>query len=337
MEFCQSCQIKKVKVIEDSDNNSFPYKLCKSCRRRLLNRALRPLEFFNLKAKHGETYLLHDDFYDYETGIAGQPDIEVIDDSNLRFPKLPEIESNMERVIDFGIVQFELTEEVAQALRRFDKKELLTSLDIRIQQNRLLDYKIYSIVAQVLGNFAEDWVRKEWPLHTDEDFTIFAEMLAHCLPSEESFDYLTDELDKITSASKLNEYLDCLAFLQTEKSLDWIENNIYRMQNLSSSWGLVAASSKFSWKRAKKWLDQGRPLSLIALDALQFCAVTEDSWGSSPWFRENPQKLLNPDKIENMNKVLADYLQNDDVPRTRGLIGYITESWDNILKLENAT
>ena len=335
MNLCHSCHINEIEVIEDCDDEGFPYKLCKSCHYRLLNKALRPLEFFNLKAKHGDTYLLHDDFYDGETGIADQPYVEVIKDSNLRFPQLSEIKTEPEKAIDYAIVQFWLTEEVVQILGKFDKQNLLNSLDERIKQNRNLDYKIYTIVAKVLGSFAENWVRKEWQLHTEDNFIIYAEMIANCLLLEESFNYLINELNRISSSSKLNEMLHCLIFLQTEKSLDWIEQNIYRMQNLSSSWGLVAVSSKFNWQRADEWLNSGRPLSLVSLDALQLCAVTKDSWGSAVWLRENPKKLLEPDKIENMNKVLISYLQKDNVPRTRKLINFITENWNNILKLEN--
>jgi len=334
MEFCQSCQQNEIEVSETCDDKEFPYKVCKPCHHRLLNKALRPLEFFNIKAKHGEAYLLHDDFYD-ENGIADQPYIEVIEDSSLKFPKLSEIKNDLEEVVDYAIVQYWLDDEVVQILLQFDKQLVLNSLDKRINENRNLDYKIYPIVAKVLRSFANDWVRKKWKSHTEIDFTLYAEMLANCLPLEESYGYLTKELEKISSPSKLNESLHCLVYLQTEKSLDWIEKNIYKMQSLSSSWGFVAAASKFSWDRAKKWLNDGRPLSLISLDALQLCSVTEDSWGKAIWFRENPQKLLQPDSVENMNKVLTDYLQKDNVPRTRTLINFITENWNKIL--ENAT
>jgi len=98
MEFCQSCQQNEIEVSETCDDKEFAYKVCKPCHHRLLNKALRPLEFFNIKAKHGEAYLLHDEFYD-ENGIADQPYIEVIEDSSLKFPKLSEIKAEIVRML----------------------------------------------------------------------------------------------------------------------------------------------------------------------------------------------------------------------------------------------
>jgi len=60
---CESCKIKEYEVKEPSGEGQNPYFLCKECQFRLLNRALRPLEFFNLASIHGDTPLLHDDFY----------------------------------------------------------------------------------------------------------------------------------------------------------------------------------------------------------------------------------------------------------------------------------
>lgn len=38
-----------------------------------LNRNLSPEEYFTLHKKHPNMYLIHDDFYDPETGVALQP------------------------------------------------------------------------------------------------------------------------------------------------------------------------------------------------------------------------------------------------------------------------
>lgn len=334
MELCQSCKQNKVEVIETCDDKEFPYKLCKPCHQRLLTFSLRPLEYFNLAAKHGHYSLLQDDFYD-ENGTAGQPVIEVVEDENLAFPKLADIKDNLEMVADYALALWWLNKEVIGILKQFDKQPLLDSLEKRISETRKVDNKIYEIVAKVLGEFASNWVRKEWKSHNRENFTYYAECLAKCLPLDEGFNYITDELDKIDSSSKLSEKMICLIDFQNEKSLDWIEQNVHKMQNLSSSWGMVAAASSFNWSRAKKWLDNGRPLSLVTLDALANCSATKDSLNFAPWLRENLQKLSEPDSIENMNEVLSEYLQNDNVPRTRNLINYIIENWDKILKLEN--
>ncbi|WP_254560957.1 hypothetical protein [Dyadobacter diqingensis] len=85
---CESCKINDFEVEQLEDEQQKPYYLCKSCFDRLENKALRPLEFFNLTAIHGHSSHLHDDFYDYETGEATQPDIEVVESEKFPFPTL---------------------------------------------------------------------------------------------------------------------------------------------------------------------------------------------------------------------------------------------------------
>ncbi len=76
---CESCKANKATIDEFFDENEIPYRLCWSCRKRLVNYALRPLELFNLVAIHGHAYYLHDDFYDHDTGVATQPEIAVLE------------------------------------------------------------------------------------------------------------------------------------------------------------------------------------------------------------------------------------------------------------------
>jgi hypothetical protein len=94
----------------------------------------------------------------------------------------------------------------------------------------------------------------------------------------------------------------------------------------------VTVASQFTWARANKWLGMGRPLSLVALDALKNCAVTSETMSSDPGLRKNSQRLLGTGDIQHMNKVLEEYLQRDDVARTRNAIGFITTHWKQILK-----
>ena len=70
--------------------------------------------------------------------------------------------------------------------------------------------------------------------------------------------------------------------------------------------GVLAASSKFDWERAKKWLSLGRPLSLVALDALDWCVCSG---------RKSP--LMNPPSSKEFISTLEDYLNKDNVLRVR--------------------
>jgi hypothetical protein len=331
---CQSCKMKTAEIIESCDNENYPYRLCIGCHQRLINRALRPLEYFNLSAKHGRTYHLHDDFYE-ENGEACQPDSEFINDNSLAFPDFDSIKNNLENLIDYSIVLWRIKDSVIEEFQKFDKTEILISFKARLTENRSLDYRIYELTAKTLGNFAADWIRSEWENKDVYNLFNFSECLAKCLPIDEGFYYYTDELEKLDSPSLLSENLTGLIYFQSKLSLDWIEKNIKRVTNISNSWGYLAVASGFDWDRAKKWLDLGRPLSLVSLDSLVNCSVTKETLNSTLWLRDNPQRLLNPDTIDNMNSVLSDYLSKDNVTRVRNNINFITQNWDKILKTNN--
>lgn len=328
---CQSCNIKSVEIIEPCDNENYPYRLCKDCHRRLINRALRPLEFFNLTSKHGMTYLLHDDFYE-DNGEACQPEIKVKKDKLLTFPDFDLIRNDLEKLIDYSIVVWWLTDEIVDAFKHFEKTKILDSFKLRINENRGLGYRLYELAAKVLELAASDWIRKEWEYHNLDNLVNYSECLAKCLPLSEGFYYYTDVLDKIDNPNVFSEKLKGMIYFQSDLSLDWIEKNINRVKNISSSWGYLAVASIFDWDRAKKWLDSGRPLSLVALDTLVNCSVTPETMNSTIWLKDNPQRLLNPDSIDKMNDVLNNYLAKDNVTRVRNSIIKIQENWDKILK-----
>ncbi len=332
MEKCQSCKIKPVEIIEPCDNENYPYKLCNECHQRLINRALRPLEYFNLTARQGRTYLLHNDFYG-EKGETWQAGIKIKEENSLVFPKLDAVNNDLEWLIDYAIVMWRVSKEVVEEFQKFNPVEILDSFKQRIEENRGLGYRIYELAAKVSGPVAADWIRSEWKYRTLDNLQNYSDCLARCLPLEEGFGYYTDELDKIDSPSVLTDNLIALIYFQSALSLNWIEKNINRVTNISGVWGSLAVASQFDWARAKKWLDSGRPLSLVSLDALANCAVTKETQYSSIWLNNNPQRLLDPDPIDKMNAVLAGYLSKDNVTRVRNKIDFITGNWDSILKI----
>jgi hypothetical protein len=67
-------------------------------------------------------------------------------------------------------------------------------------------------------------------------------------------------------------------------------------------WGRLAASSHLSWARVSNWLEQGRLLSLVALDALNAC------WHyNTPLLKMLQPKLQLPESKEIMTRKLAEY------------------------------
>jgi hypothetical protein len=322
---CESCKIREIEVEELTDEGQNPFRLCLPCHDRLLNKALRPLEFFNLTAIHGHGYYLHDDFYDFDTGEATQADVEVIDADKFPFPDFQQIKSDLDRLIDFSFVQYFTDDFIINELQQFDKMEVLKKLKKKVNYNRTINYKAYEIAGKVVDKTAEEWIKNEWANRRENEFPIFAEPIAKCLYFDEAFEILTKELES-GDDKFVSENVSALLYFQSDQTLDWIEKISDKIKNISSSWGQLAASSQFTWDRANKWLTLGRPLSLVALDSLIYCTTIGERLNQSLWLRQlNPILTDNPSSEIIANR-LREYLLVDSVPRTRNAIETIIDN-----------
>lgn len=155
-----------------------------------------------------------------------------------------------------------------------------------------------------------------------ENFQIRMEEIIEKLEKKEAFELITSELNECED-KYLTELMAPLNFLKYEFVLDWIEQNANRIENTTQDWGHLSASSNFSWERAEKWLNMGRPLSLIALDATMFCTTRGERLNQSLWMRELNPKLNDNPKLEKIANGLKDYLKKDNVPRTKNVVNRI--------------
>ncbi len=80
---------------------------------------------------------------------------------------------------------------------------------------------------------------------------------------------------------------------------------------------MLAASSQFDWITAKKWLHFGRPLSLIALDALVHCTSSIEKNNYTLGFQEKPPRLRNAESSKMIAETLHNYLKKDDKVRVK--------------------
>ena len=134
------------------------------------------------------------------------------------------------------------------------------------------------------------------------------------------------EIEKADNKS-LSELIGALLYFQNSRALKWIEIIKDRIENVTTNWGVLAAASNFDWQTAKQWIESGRPLSLIALDALVYCTTTGSRANQSLWLQQHPPKLLNVERPEIIARTVNEYLKKNNVPRTKSAV---TKIIDNI-------
>jgi len=321
---CQACLTSRVtcKIPVDEIMVERPYRLCEACAHRLEERALRPLEWYRLAALHGPmTYLLHDDFYD-EDGRADQNKIPVDQASLFPIPKLSAVSGDIDALLDFAITRWDLKDDVVAALQNHSPGELFTAMSA-LEHSRpspWIECRCYEIAAHTLGPRAYDWIEPRWDRGTRRA-TIYAflKAAASCLPNPETVPRAIaavealDERDHLDVALALTEFRSPLV-------LQWIERRV--RSPVSDGWGSVAALSRFDWATAERWLAAGRPLSLVALDALAY-ALCPPSPYRLPRF---VVRLADAPPSQIIHERLRAYARKDDVPRVTKLVNRIIEA-----------
>jgi len=325
-DFCECCQINEVQILEPSTEKGYYFKLCNFCFARLTHHSLRPREFFNLATIHSiDNPYLHDDFYDWETGEALQPSNNVVNVSKFPFPRLAAIKDNCKNLIDLACLQFDLGENIVTPLKTFRAKEILEDLNSKVTYNRSINAYAYRVAAKVLGNSAEVWMRQQWAARKPHEIFIFAQALTACLPFEEAFEEITKELEGYND-TELAKSINVLCYFQDNATIRWIESIKHRITNVGNDWGMIVAASKLNWTTVEKWLLVGRPLSLIALDAMIYCTTKGDRQNQAVWLRKHPPILTNQPSLEELTQSLTEYLIKDSVPRTKNAVKRIIEN-----------
>jgi hypothetical protein len=288
------------------------------------------LEYFNLVAAHGFEYELHDDFYD-DSGVAYAAEEPIEQDSSLAFPTIPAIQGNASRLVDYAVVKWRYPAEITAYLQAFDPLVVLHLLDEKLALNSFLLPKCLEIAAQALGTLAQDWVRYQLGHYDGPNRLLFAEAAASCLPTKEAEEFILSALNRLDERT-LPQQITCLCYLHGDVPLDWLETRCRTIISVSGNYGFATAALGFTWGRAHRWLLAGRPLSLIALDALVACSTTADTANAALWLREHPPRLLAPASTPAMEEALLQYFAQDSVPRTKNAVQFIKENWARIMK-----
>lgn len=309
---CEACRTAPVEQMV-TEYVAEPFHLCAGCADRLQALCLRPREWFNLAAKHGiDEFLLHDDFYE-EDGAAMQPREEVEGSDRFPAPTLDEARDELERLIDYAFTRWKLTPAEVEAFAVYSPAEVMGALQERFAATVSLHIRArtFEICAKALGPHAASFLRDR--IAQGEPYSSsLALALAKCLPAQEGFAIALERLREVTP-QQLPLMACSLAAFNTQATLDWIEQQVKAPDVvLAEGWGRLAAMSHLEWSRVERWLDEGRPLSLVALDALNAC------WNyNTPQLRERRPKLKNAPAAQALQTRLEQYAAQDDAPRVQ--------------------
>jgi hypothetical protein len=319
---CQACESEPSFVVERCDDEDKPYILCQECHDRLMARALRPIEWYNLAKRHSwSKYLLHDDFYD-EEGSASQPHHDVVDADLYRIPRLSEVSGSPEALLDYSITRWHIDKETEKAWQMLSPPSVLQAISSRFAStsNQNIRSVCLEIASITQGEAGAGFIRYCWGDYPNIDLIALAEASAACLPFREGFDKVSSSLDKIEGSRK-RDSMAALSYFRSTETLDWIEKAIF--EPITENWGYLAAASNLDWHRVESWLATGRPLSLVAIDALRSIVRP-----MSPFLRELSPVLRDRPTKETFSAVLTDYMKRDPVPRVQQRIEGLIEHGD---------
>jgi hypothetical protein len=251
----------------ESGDEGRPFLVCRGCANRLENLALRPLEWFRLAALHGPfTFLLHDDFYS-EDGAADQNRIPVLQVALFPAPTLESVRADLPKLFDYALTRWRLEEPVVAALKAYAPDILLLTMSQLMQARPIpwIESRCFEVAA-ALGPAAHDWVSARWDNGAKSGTLVaFLKSAAACLPASEA---IPRALQAVEAAGGRDMSVTALALVgfHSPQVLDWIERTV--SSPVSDRWGYLAARSGLTWGVASRWLNAGRPISLVAIDAL---------------------------------------------------------------------
>lgn len=306
---CEACEAAPV-VVEETCDEGIPYRVCTACHLRLMARALRPREWYNLAKRHGWwKYLLHDDFYD-DDGTAHQPEQDVDEPELHPAPTLLDVADDPNALFDFTITRWHFETDLAATWQAMDQLQVLRTIERRYSTTELQEIRsaALEIAACSLGPSGCDFVTSAWrDFREPRQLGVLAHASAACLDFDEGFSRVVNALADMDDKNR-RESMYALSYFRSRRTLDWIEANV--SSPITESWGRLAAASRFDWGRAVAWLNAGRWLSLVALDAL--AAIVRPL---TPLLRELAPELEDKPARLTFAATLNEYAQHDPAPR----------------------
>jgi hypothetical protein len=286
------------------------------------NAALRPLEWHRLAALHGPFCApLHDDLYDQD-GRAEQNQIPVTAATLFPAPRLAAVQCDVSALIDFTLTRYILSEDVLTALRTHPVDALIAHISHLTcsRPNSWTELRSYEIAAEAIGPPAAGWMRERARSGTKLAGTHqFIRALALCLPKDEGLDLALVQVERMERRLLPHSAYSLSAF-RSPRVLRWVEHSV--ASPVSDGWGRIAADNGLDWSTARRWLEHGRPFSLVALDALW-----EIARPFRPGERGRQRDLINAPSSSELIAATALYEARDPVPRVTRLVRLLQDAW----------
>lgn len=229
----------------------------------------------------------------------------------------------LDTLLEHAVLTYSVTDAHVEAFARFSRSDLLVAV-LRCAENATDKHDLYvpgEVIRRVLKADAASLFRSHFDRERRENLSHWAAVGAACLPNEEVAAGIFEMGD---AGADWKSVIYALEHARTHLALDWIERQVGQQKVVSRSWGSLAAKSRLDWLRLKRWLEGGRPLSLVALDALHYIAHSRGTMGqSSVVLGEAPAG-------SELRSALQSYATRDPVPRVTDMVAGIEKNIDVI-------
>lgn len=236
-------------------------------------------------------------------------------------------------LIDEALTRTQMDDALRAALKRLDPQRLdflAHSQWMGRTDDNPHDLGPAANVIAVLGKHGATWARQVWDAAKrayDKGATdhIHAGLvaIASALESAESFGLASAWVKEAQSRVEYRIRLGCLESLGSESTLGLVEEFLANApaNEMISDWlTRIASASRLDWARARRWIEAGRPLSLVSLSTL--CRYAET---------KTPPNWEPPSRGE-FDYTLAAYVLKDPVPRVEAAVGALRGHRDKLCK-----
>jgi len=275
-------------------------------------------------------FWLHDDLYD-DSGFPDQPHAEIDRATYNKYRyKRGGPYTNVESFLDDLLTRFILFDEEIVLPDTIDLRDIERALFREIEKTTVDEfrYKSYQIMRCLPSTEGiRTFLKNRWATDLNEHWGAIARCVIKDFSHDESSALLTKSLVE-EDWRYPHDKLHVLSDYQCGLGIDILEE-VIKKRDIPLLYGLgaIIRSCNPTWKRLKSMILAGRPMSLLALDALWI----EDSPQYSRYFNGRELSRITFKKSD-LKETLARCLESDSAPRVKDAVENTMKKYD----MENA-